>query len=67
MASPKRDFVLSIVAEWERGDYSSAAWADPEHEYVIVGGPFPCSWTGPRAMAQARARSPSSDSACNTT
>ena len=36
----------SIRAAWERGDYSSTDWAQPEIEWEIVDGPAPGRWTG---------------------
>ena len=46
------DFVRSIHAAWERGDYSSAEWAHPEIEYVHADGPAPGRWTGVAEMAR---------------
>jgi ketosteroid isomerase-like protein len=53
VASAHLELVRSIFAAWERGDFGSVEWADPEIEYVIADGPAPGTWKGLKEVAAA--------------
>jgi len=50
--SANLDLVRSIYAKWERGEFGSVEWADPEIEWVMTGGPAPGSSTRLAGMAE---------------
>jgi ketosteroid isomerase-like protein len=51
--SENLDLVRSIYAAWARGDYTASDWADPNIEFVWVGGLEDVeAWSGITAMAE---------------
>jgi ketosteroid isomerase-like protein len=53
VASQNVELVRSIYERWERGDFSSAEWADPEIEYEHPDGLEPGRWKGLEGMRHA--------------
>jgi ketosteroid isomerase-like protein len=51
--SENLDLVRSLFAAWERGDYASVDWADPQIEFVVADGPDPGRWTGIAGLTEA--------------
>jgi ketosteroid isomerase-like protein len=54
--SENLDLVRSICSAWERGDFSQAEWADPQIEYVTIGGLNDTTVKGKSQMAESWGR-----------
>jgi hypothetical protein len=52
-SSANLDLVRSIYAAWERGDFTSADWAHPQIECVVIGGVLGDKVTGLAGFAEA--------------
>lgn len=50
--SANLDLVHSVYTRWERGDWGSSDWADPDIEFVIADGPDPRTIGGREVMAR---------------
>jgi hypothetical protein len=46
MSQENVELVRSLHEAWERGNYSSIEWADPDIDWVVADGPEPCSGKG---------------------
>ena len=53
MSQENVDLVRSIFADWERGDFGSAAWADPDIEFVWADSPDNAGWRGLEGLSAA--------------
>jgi ketosteroid isomerase-like protein len=53
MSQEDVELVRSLYAGWERGDWSSIEWADPEIEFILADGPDPGSFKGLADMREA--------------
>jgi ketosteroid isomerase-like protein len=52
MSSANVDLVRSLFQIWERGEFISMEWADPEIEFTMADGPEPGTRTGVAGMAE---------------
>jgi ketosteroid isomerase-like protein len=53
MSQENVELLRSILSAWERGDYSSTEWLDPEIEYVVADGPEPGAGKGLTGLGRA--------------